>query len=503
MRRRLLGSSLGILLVAGLLSQSALAQGSNNTGLSPDEQRLAELHAAIAAQQERIGMLEQQVVATGAGGAQVGQTELIREQIRALLSEQEFRESLAPAMLQAGYDGGFFIRSSDDLFLMKVKTCMQFRWTHYGTSSRNKYRSPRLERDDRTGFDIQRLRPSFRGHVYSPDLTYEIQLDMSSDGGYDASAYYGYVNYRFAEEFQVMLGLFKLAGTRGQMISSGSFQFVDLPLTDEVFQLGRGVGVRFWGRMFDKRLRWYVDVVNSLRGQNNRTITTDEARELDNNPAIVTHLLWHVLGDKPGSTWRSQSDMPMHEMPALELGVHYAFNDDAGDRGTLRIPFRRNSVMPGAYGLTTSNGMQIHQLGTDLAFRWQGFSINAEYIWRFIDPRRANRTPFTPYTLLTGIGDTENYHGGYMQMGYFLPIPGLENQVEVVGRFGGVAGVDPGNEGSWEYGGGLNYYIKGHDVKLQADMVKVYEWPNRTASGSLANCNDDALVFRVQLQVQF
>jgi hypothetical protein len=227
MRRRLLGSSLGILLVAGLLSQSALAQGSNNTGLSPDEQRLAELHAAIAAQQERIGMLEQQVVATGAGGAQVGQTELIREQIRALLSEQEFRESLAPAMLQAGYDGGFFIRSSDDLFLMKVKTCMQFRWTHYGTSSRNKYRSPRLERADRTGFAIQRLRPSFRGHVYSPDLTYEIQLDMSSDGGYDASAYYGYVNYRFAEEFQVMLGLFKLAGTRGQMISSGSFQFVD------------------------------------------------------------------------------------------------------------------------------------------------------------------------------------------------------------------------------------------------------------------------------------
>ena len=60
-----------------------------------------------------------------------------------------------------------------------------------------------------------------------------------------------------------------------------------------------------------------------------------------------------------------------------------------------------------------------------------------------------------------------------------------------------------GTEGSWEYAGGLNYYIQGDNVKLQTDLTRIYEAPISNNYSSLANVNDDVLVWRVQLQVAF
>jgi hypothetical protein len=90
-----------------------------------------------------------------------------------------------------------------------------------------------------------------------------------------------------------------------------------------------------------------------------------------------------------------------------------------------------------------------------------------------------------------------------MQLGYLLPIPGLEDKIEAVARVGGISTLANGQEGTWEYGAGFNYYIEGNDVKLQTDVVKVSEAPISSGYSSLANVNDDVLVFRVQLQVAF
>jgi len=84
-----------------------------------------------------------------------------------------------------------------------------------------------------------------------------------------------------------------------------------------------------------------------------------------------------------------------------------------------------------------------------------------------------------------------------------LPIPGLERKLEIVGRVGGLAAVAKGREGTWEYAGGVNWYFRGDDVKLQADVTRVSEVPITSSPHSLANVNDDALIFRVQLQVAF
>jgi len=84
-----------------------------------------------------------------------------------------------------------------------------------------------------------------------------------------------------------------------------------------------------------------------------------------------------------------------------------------------------------------------------------------------------------------------------------LPIRGLEKKLEAVARFGGISTLSHSQEGTWEYAGGMNYYIQGNKVKLQTDVTKVSESPLSAPYTSLANVNDDALVFRVQLQVAF
>jgi len=492
------------LLSAVLVAAPVAALAGDDTSTSTQDDKIARLEALIQAQQQKIDALQQQVTSANSQDMEAARLQAMREQIREVLSEREFRESLMPSVLLAGYDEGFYIRSSDDLFSLKINGYMQFRWTHYGTRSRNRYLLPRLERDDRTGFDMQRLRLALNGHAWSEDLTYHLTLRAEAPDGYDMVVHYAWANYRFADEFQVTAGIFQLASLRAELLADQyGLQFVDRGLVHSVFGLGIGTGVRFWGQLFEKQVDWYVDVVNSLNGQGNRTITTDPA-EHDNHPAILARLVWHVMGDDP-TTWARENDLPISETPAWDLGFSYAFNDDKSDLRTTRLPFpaTRGFFGRGGYGLTNTNGTQIHQFSVDTAFKYMGFSAIGEYVFRTVDPRRAGRLPFTPYWLLTGQADTTVYHGAYAQLGYFLPIPGMENQVEAVARVGGISTMGNGTEGSWEYGAGLNYYLKGNAVKIQTDVIKIYEAPISSSYSSLANVNDDALVWRVQLQVAF
>ncbi len=498
-------------LATALLVPFAHADGDPPAEAAADQDRIDRLEAMIEQQARQIQALQSQL---GSEETELARQELMREQIREILSEEEFRESLMPSTVMAGYDNGFYIRSSDDLFSLKINGRIQFRWTHYATRASNRYLSPGRQRNDRTGFDVQRLRLGFSGNVYDENLTYRIELQSDAGDEGTADLRYAWVNYRFEDEFQITAGIFKIASTRGQMTSSANLQFVDRSVMDAVFQLDRGLGVRFWGQLFDKRLDYYVDVVNSFNGASNRTITTDPA-ELDGNPGIVGHLVWHVLGEfqdpnasrkmAPGRDMRSQADHEHHESPALDLGFHYAFNEDEGDRRTSRIPvpLPRGFGPRGGFGLVRSHGLQIHQFGFESAFKYRGFSATGEYILRTLDVRRGGRQPFTPLWLLTGDDSTNAQHGAYVQVGYFLPIPGLERKLEAVARVGGISALAGGQEGTWEYAGGLNYYIKEDKVKLQADVTKVSEVPISSSSHSLANVNDDALIFRVQLQVAF
>jgi hypothetical protein len=489
----------------GLLAAPVVAGGSSSD-------QVAKLEAQLAAQQQQIETLQQQVAASAQQGMDAARVDQMKAQIREVLSEQEFRETLMPSTLQAGYDNGFFIRSTDDKFKIKFNGLYQIRWTHYGTRSENHYLSPGIRpRHDRTGFDGNRLRFIVGGHAYTKDLTYNLTFDMSQGNGYDATLLYGWVNYRIRDELQIKAGIYRPGGTRADAGSTSTMQFCEYPMMNGIFGLGRGIGVRVWGKLMDGKGEYAFDMLNSFRTPT-RTITTDEtvlANGHDNHPAFHFRTVWAILGGRcehpedEGVFW-APCDMAMHTEPALNIGFHYAFKEDYHD-GTLPVPYPRKTFFrDGGFGLTSSQGLQIHQAGVDVGFKWHGFSAVAEYVMRSLDVRRNSiERGFAPLFLATGDDSTNVQHGAYLQCGYFLPIPGHERKFEIVGRVEGISALSSGQEGTWVYAGGLNYYIDGHKVKLQTDLTKVTEAPFASSGYSLANVNDDALIWRIQLQVAF
>ena len=507
-RRRNPASLFCLIVIGGLISAARAEPPAAKTAADAE---LTRLETLADAQQARIEQLEATLTAAAAHPQEADRTAQMKAQIREVLSDSAFRESLLPPTTQAGYQWGFYIRSSDDKFTMLANVLLQFRWTHYATRSENRYLAPGFRRSDHTGFDLARARFRLYGNVYSKDLTYFLLLDMSAPGGYDAQLRYAWVNYRFADEFQTGAGVFRMASTRADASWAGGMPMTEYPMSNALFGLWRGVGVRFWGSLLKGRGEYYLDIVNSLSEAYPRTIVNDEdlyALGHDNNPAVVFRTLWDVLGEQVAhkdddAHFSDPCDLAFHEEPALNIGGHYAFNEDRHD-GLTPVPYaRRTFFRKGGFGVTNSDGLQLHQIGLDAGFKYRGFSATAEYVVRVLDVREAARAPFSPLFLATGDSSTSVQHGGYLQCGYFLPIPGLERKLEMVGRLEGITINTGGHEGTWIYSGGLNYYIDGHRVKLQTDVTKISEVPLASPSYSLANVNDDALIWRVQLQLVF
>jgi hypothetical protein len=494
----------------GLLSGLALADDGTSAGQNAS---VARLEALLEAQQKKIDALEQQVVAAQQSNLDAARVDQMKQQIREVLSEREFRESLMPTTVQAGYDKGFFIKSSDDKFKIVFNGVMQFRWTYYQTQPYNHYLMPGYKRFDRTGFDWNRFRFITRGYVYTPDLTYHMELEMGSANQQFAKLLYGWMNYRFMEELQLKAGVFRLASTRADSSSTSYMQFPEYPMVNGVFGLVRGTGIRLWGKLFNDQGEYFLDVVNSLVRADSQTITNDEniySQGHDSNPAIVFRTVWQILRgevqhpeDAPPSWWDPSADLEFHTTPALNVGMHYGFKSDWID-GDLKLPYPQQTFFrPGGFGLTNSEGTQMNQIGVDAGFKYQGFSLTGEYIIRIVDVTSAAHRPYTPLYQFTGDSSTGTQQGGYVQAGYLLPIPGFERKLEVVARVGGVSSVSGGQEGTWDYSGGLNYYIQGNKVKLQADVTQMTEAPFSNPNYGVANVNDNVLLFRLQFQVAF
>lgn len=497
----------------GWLVSTLVACSFGSFALAEDRSDAADRERATADVEQlkqEVRELRQQVALAASQDMDKARTDSLRAQIREVLNDREFRESLMPAVMSAGYDDGFYIKSSDDKWKITFNGLLQFRYTYYNTQSRNTYIPYKLPRDDRSGFDVQRARLALNGQIGSSDWTWHLEFKSDAPQQYDIVMDSAWINYRFADELQIRMGEFGLASTHTEMVGGGNQQFVDKSVVNAMFGLGASVGVRLWGQLFNKRLEYYLDFVNGLSDDGNtnvgRTITADPA-ENDGNPALVFRTIWHILGDPALPSAFNEGDIEHHTSPVWDFGFHYAFDDNYHDRFGTRIPVSR--IRPfgilGGYALTDTQGLQINQFGFDTQFKFCGFSLAGEYIVRTVDVRRGSfdNGPLAAYYIAGGDNSTTAQHGAYVQAGYFLPIPGMENKIEAVARVGGVSTLGYDQQGTWEYGAGVNYYISGNRVKLQADVSKIYEAPTTSSYSSLANVNDDALVFRVQMQVAF
>ncbi len=450
--------------------------------------QLRQLEALAAAQQARIHDLQRRAEEAGLDAPGMGRTEEIRRLVRELLTDSGFRESLYPDLQQVGYDRGFYIRSADEQFLLKIGGWMHVRWTGLNRQTDNPRRAGRQKQDDINGIDIEDLRVIFSGHIHTPKFRYTLVITGDTDQEHAWRTYRGWLTYEFDKAFQVSAGLLKLPFGRQEPWGKAVLQFVDRSLANETFKLTRAAGAMLHGTVAE-RLTYAVAVVNGLNNQDDRV--TQE--ELDTNFAYVARLEAHILG-KP---IRTESDLAYSKDPQMEVGLSFAQNDDNGDRrtsGFYPIPDRvRRGRGIGPNGPVDLTGTDLTQFGADAAFRCRGFSATAEYWLRAID----GESELSAWERLTGRDDWTHAQGGYFQAGYFI----IPRRVELAARLGGVWDNSGGN--SWEYAFVVNYFPWGsYNTVLQVDFTRVDE---ATTNASEANWsqNDEVNMVRAQLQVRF
>ena len=316
------------------------------------------------------------------------------------------------------YDGGFFIRSKDGRYSLKLNGFLQARYTLSAPDTGK----------SRNNFDVALARLAFSGNIFDPKVEYFFQYEATTFGNTNQSTMLDWwMQYSHSQYLKVQAGRFILPYSRQFYTHPGNLLFTDLSEADYAFNLQRAVGAHLSGKV--GRLSYHALATNSIRA-----LDAGGQQNAGAEVAWQGRLEYDIL-DPYG--YLESSPTPA-ATPQLSLGIAAAFNpvDQAS---------RFQNVMPGD---RTTN------VTIDGGFRYQGLSVQAAGYYR-----RNN------LEAMDEIGHDWGYYG---QIGYYLT-----EKLEIAGR---VSGVDfqfannPRTAGDVrEYMGGFNYYLYGHNVKLQVD----------------------------------
>lgn len=335
----------------------------------------------------------------------------------------------------AGWDKkrGFFIRDEDDHFLLRLGGRVQVRHTYNARDERGDSGS----RDsDSSYFELERVRLAFRGHILDPRLIYQIQVDGDTDRGGSVTTLDAYARYEIFEDIlKLGAGQWKAHFLRQEKTSSGRLQMVDRSLATEYFNVDRGVGAWIEGDLIGDLLFYAVSVTNGFRSSNRGAAS-------DQRPAVLAKIDLNILGDYG----YSESDIATSEDPNWVVGISGATDRNEGD-GTIVAPDYR-----------------VHTAGVDTGFKWLGFSLQAEYMMRWLD-YQPTATATDPDIVA---GRSIFSHGFYAQGGYMV----WPETIEITARISTVYGNEGANDGAaTEVGPGINWFINGHRLKLQTDVM--------------------------------
>ncbi|MBI2067437.1 MAG: hypothetical protein HYT77_05440 [Deltaproteobacteria bacterium] len=230
-----------------------------------------------------------------------------------------------------------------------------------------------------------------------------------------------YVDWIPTPTFGLQAGQFKVPFLMQQLVGAIKQQFIDRSMATDIFNFGRDIGLSIHGKILENRMNYEIFVMNG-EGANsfNR-----------NNKALLTGTRIEV--SLVGEYNPSESDVAHSEQPNLGFGLAYAFNES---------------------GVTSQNstiaaGTKAHHGTIDVGYKHRGLSFQgAGMLTRTVEGVR-----------LTNWG----YNG---QIGYFF----LPKVIEVASRTSGAI-FSNGAVNQYEYALVLNYFIKGHGIKLQTDYA--------------------------------
>jgi phosphate-selective porin OprO/OprP len=340
------------------------------------------------------------------------------------------------------FGSGIGIAPPDSMYLVNIRFRMQNR-AAFNTISGSDFGIDEIEAR------VRRLRLRFDGFVYDPRITYVIQLSFTrGDMDFDDTGFPNIVRdamffYTVNKKLVLGLGQTKLPGNRQRVNSSGDLQFVDRSIINRAFNIDRDFGIQaFYTENFG-------EFYTVLRG----AITTGDGRNVsssDKGLAYTGRIEVLPLGQFTNFGDYFESDLMREPKPKIAFGATYSKNFNA----------RRTGGTIGTF-LFEPRNMETYM--ADMKFKYRGFSVASELLHRTSEnPITTNETGTEVEYVLVGTGF--NLQASYL----------FKSNYEIAARYSNLninRELMNFDRNTNQYLLGVSKYLRGHRLKLQADIA--------------------------------
>jgi hypothetical protein len=308
----------------------------------------------------------------------------------------------------------------------------------------------------------------FTGWFLTPKFRYYLYVWSSNPSQGDPAQVVGAGNlsYSFNRFVTLGAGITSLPSVRS---TEGQFPYwlgVDDRLTsDEFFRGSYTTGLWLKGEVYTK-LKYMAMIANNL------STLGVSASQLDNKLETVSFMLQWLPTTGEFGLYGTFGDFDFHEKTATRLGAHYTHSreDKQSQPGTNGIENSQIRLTDGSVIFTpdlfgpgiTVNQVTYDMVSIDGGIKKKGFSLEAEYYWRFLSDFTGTNT--------SGIADIHD-HGFQVQSSAMIVPKVLQGYVSgaaIRGRYGN----------SSEIRAGANWYIvKDRGLRVNAEWIHLNKCP--------------------------
>jgi hypothetical protein len=331
----------------------------------------------------------------------------------------------------------------------------QFKYINNGTATKNQT----------TEFLVRRARLTFKAQV-NPWGFMKLQTEFGKGSVTLKDAYVG-ITPEFLPGFELDVGNQYVQFSREALNSSKYLHFVERTATSQ-FAPFRQMGVNVFQKLLDNKI-----VITG--GLFNGSLNPDKVGAA----GLSKNQIYHIdLAGFKGSAGQPNSIMYAGRLEFSPFGKFKKTQGDFGGDSQMQVGINYYAQALGSnfafanFGFTDSKGM-----GADAAFRGYDLSIEAEWIRRSLTFDATNPT--------VGVAGRDVKQNAFSIQGGYMVMPRIELAVRYEQLDFDDNNVYVGTKGEdrvRELTVGINYYIKKHHMKIQANYVKkTFTMPTGTA----------------------
>src|SRR5437588_1316520 len=326
-------------------------------------------------------------------------------------------------------------------------------------------------------FRLRRARINLTGD-FAEQFDFKVEGDFENSDGLNSSrtafeATDIFINWHQFPWAQVKMGQWKAPFGLDQITPDTTLYTIERTLPTGAITPERQIGIQLWGKPFATIWPGQADLLTYYAGifnGNGRNITNNDNNNFMYVGRLESTLFKDVLGK--GSFLKLGADV-LNSRDDKGTNISQSLNLLVNSDGSLS-PF----VLPGADERTAWS--------VDAWFKMGPFDLIGEFLQERVHPRTVNGVPpgFDEFTT----------NGFYVTGGYFL----IPKKLQAVVQWQHLNPGQKGNDGISSIVGGLNYYIRGDDLKLMVNYI--HTWSDfREANPEFGKDDFDEVIGRMQV----